>query len=141
MSVFRIISIEVACLCLLLVACGSDVDITPEPATEENLARLERYLKPGYTLHEVYQHALGESEAVANDSLLEPNGTVIVGLTDGPGVEGRMVALYFGPTTAQGVGRVVNMGLSGSLDIGSISRSTGDFPNARTLVNYVRKQR
>lgn len=127
-------------LSLLLVALFgcNDVDITPQPISEANRARLERRIKPGYTLREAYQHVLGESEAVQRDRLLEPDGTVVAGLVDGPNADGRLVALYFGPGEN---GRIVNMGMSLYLEVGSISRSSGDYDNARALVNYVMNRR
>lgn len=133
MSSLRSISIKAVCLCLLLVACGPNVDITPQPVSDENRARLERRVKPGYTLREVYQHSLGDSEAVHNDRLLEPNGVVVAGLIDGFDVEGSLVMLYFGPDN----GRIVNFAQSRYLEVGSIYRPYGEYDNARALGHFV----
>ena len=121
-------------LCVLLGACGPSADITPERASERNVTRFERYVKEGYTLRELYQVPLGEND----DSLLEPDGVVVAGLIDGPNATARVVALYFGP--GQG-GRVVTFEGARFLNVGRISRTTGDFESSRALARFVMKQR
>ena len=123
-------TISIKILCLLFTACGADTEITPEPATEENVKRLELYVKPNYELREVYQHPLGETD----DKVLKSEGLVVAGLIYGNGVEGLPVVVYMEPG-----GRFASLTRSPYLDTGPVSKTYGSFPNAKALASFVQE--
>ena len=115
-------------LCALLAACG-DVDIDPQPATEEYRALLERRLISGYTLKDVYQVAAGESE----QDLIEPDGVIVGGLIDGPEGDDLFMALYLGPN-----GRIINLGWKRYWNGQGRHIHYSDVPHAGALRTFIK---
>lgn len=121
----------VALLCALLGACG-DMDIDPQPATEEYRALLERRIVAGYTLKDVYQVPAGENE----QDLIKPDGVIVGGLIDGPEGDDLFMALYHDTDN----GRIINLGWKRYWNGQGRHISASDVPHARALRTFIKNR-